>query len=72
MTANELRNKLNDTYGLDNKWPEKLEVDHETYANCCQAIFDYLAKGNNNKFIDVAIGKYNGILFKNVELILKK
>ena len=78
MTSDELAKHF-DTfdYGLLQKWPKTFEVDAETYANCCQAIF------NNKKdyekefykdgwFARIAFGHHNGIMFKNVELILKK
>lgn len=41
MTANELRNKFNNEFGLS-EWPKTYEVDAETYGNVCQCIFDYL------------------------------
>ena len=75
MTATALREHLNLTYG-SGPWPDHIEVDGQTYANVCQAIFDYhqeavlLVKGC--KKIPIIIGPNNGIMYKNVELILKE
>jgi|SRR5215471_9820092 len=82
MTALELIHYLNSTYGFHKEWPETLEVDHETYANCCQFAFkeSVLAEETNfpsptkNPFLAIAVivGKANsGLIFKNVELLLK-
>ena len=77
MTTQELRKTFNDTFGLTD-WPEKYEVDHETYANVCQELFSWKAErvfANNIeegiKWIEVSLGPNNGVIFKNVELILK-
>lgn len=66
MTADELRKIFVHGYELD-KWPETYKVDHETYANCCQAVFDAVLDGNINR---VSLGDNGGLMFKNVELIL--
>lgn len=76
MTANELREYFDKTYGLYT-WPEKFEVDSETYANVCQEIFNKMGKHialaySDGYEITVALGKSCGIKFKDVELILKK
>jgi hypothetical protein len=71
MTANELRIHLNDTYGVEREWPHSIEVDAETYANCCQAVFNHV---NENLFSGniVSLGvENNGLMFKNVELIYR-
>ncbi len=75
MTNLELLRKLNNVYGLD-KWPETFEVDAETYGNVCQSMFDYkvsILKEQNTTYpnvIDILVGSHNGLMFKNVELIL--
>lgn len=84
MTAQELRKLLNDEFGLG-QWPNAYEVDHETYANVCQDIIEH--KFNEDtlfwntvedgirewdfKIISIAVGMNKGIMFKNVELILR-
>ena len=70
MTATELRDWLYRRYGM-NKWPEDLDVDHETYANICQYIFDKKVSNPNSALV-VHLGKRNGIMFKNVELLIKR
>jgi hypothetical protein len=78
MTTNELKAYL---YSLSlGEWPVTLEVDHETYANVCQSVLNWAVADRNKYFnwegledrVSVAIGKHNGIMFKNVELILRK
>lgn len=76
MTANDLIRKFN-RYGL-NKWPKTSAVDHVTYANVCQFIFESkirnheeIAFQGNATDIVISVGPNNGIMFKNVELILK-
>lgn len=70
MTANELKKYFNNTYNtLDKEWPKTFEVDAETYANCCQAVFDHINETLNERvFLGV---ENNGLMFKNVELIYK-
>ena len=69
MTSDELIRQFNNNYGMHNGWPKTYEVDHETYANCCQAVFK---RNVNRRWIQVAIGKSNGLMFRDVELILEK
>lgn len=88
MTTNELRKLFNDKYGMDQNWPTRYEVDHETYANVCQAIFDYQFN-RQSEFeslgmdddveqipgvheITIFLGINRGIMFKNVELLLRE
>jgi hypothetical protein len=79
MTASMLIGFLNEKFGLS-EWPRTFEVDHETYANCCQAIFDWHIKnhiyilhpGVGYELSLLKVGLNNGLMFKNVELILKK
>lgn len=84
MTAEELRDFFNDKFALG-EWPLTYEVDHETYANVCQATFDFQARTTDMfwdniengsprpdvKLINITIGPRNGIHFRNIELILK-
>ncbi len=74
MTANELTNYLFNSWVPIDRQNATYEVDHETFANVCQAIFDMKApKGaTSQRIIQIAIGKNNGIMFKGVEIILKK
>ena len=73
MIPEQLRQKFNNEFGLSS-WPEKYEVDHETYANICQLIFTNSNKIRLNKilWVDVSVGPNDGIMFKGVELILEK
>lgn len=74
MTADELRHKFNTEFGL-NPWPKTYEVDAATYGYVCQDVINNLESiGARMIFEDkccVSIGPNNGILFKNVELIIK-
>jgi len=76
MTANELIQFFNDRFILG-EWPDKYEVDCLTYANVCQAVFEhesteliYFSKKGSQ--VKITLGPNHGIMFKNVELILKK
>ncbi|HWY35955.1 MAG TPA: hypothetical protein VNX68_15030 [Nitrosopumilaceae archaeon] len=72
MTTEELRLKLNSEFGI-NPWPETYEVDSDTYAHVCQFVFhQHIHAYTNGRFkqITITVGKNNGILFKNVELLL--
>jgi len=74
MTAQELRSHFNDTFGLG-EWPETYEVDHETYANACHFVFKQKLeydKMYNRFLLSVTVGSNKGLMFKNVELILKE
>lgn len=70
MTPNELRNYFNNTYGMNESWPKQFKVDADTYAQVCQEIFN-LVVDHHGPFIEIALGPNNGIMFKNVELILE-
>jgi hypothetical protein len=71
MTAQELRQYLNRTYGF-NPWPEIFEVDAETYGNICQSLFDkWLERDFPPDRAEVSLGPNGGIMFKGIELILK-
>lgn len=67
MTANALRAQFNATFGLSGEWPRAYRVDAETYANCCQAVFDNVNE-DFNKTVQLGI-EHNGLMFKGVELI---
>jgi uncharacterized protein YdaL len=84
MTADQLRRVLDNEFGLK-KWPETYQVSPETYANVCQAIFEFQFEQeelywdthdlsqvkSKAKVLSIAVGKANkGIMFKNVELIM--
>jgi uncharacterized protein YeaC (DUF1315 family) len=79
MTTAQLKSIFNNEFGLG-KWPDKYEVDHETYANVCQAIFNWLVETGNAQNYPcleqdkeaISLGPNNGIMFKNVELILSR
>ncbi len=84
MTANELHSYFNRIFGMNEQWPETFEVDAATYGNCCQDIFnDYIGKVDDSITLDiqtknvmvlmptVRLGKNGGLMFRNVELILK-
>lgn len=75
MTAPELISHFNRIFGL-NGWPKTYEVDAETYANCCQYLFDNdkynWALGDKFQQKIIALGLIkNGLMFKGVELILQ-
>lgn len=66
------------------EWPRTYDVDHETYANVCQSVFnslhekqmywDVVEDGQQKPDIGtvlVCLGEHNGIMFKGVELILR-
>lgn len=78
MTTEELRSIFNDRSEYSG-WPEKLEVDADTYGNVCQSAFNHILntqtimhKTDKLYFITVSLGPNNGIMFKGVELILKE
>lgn len=80
MTTEELRRKFNETFGIDNWWPTFYEVDAETYGNVCNDIINHLINDiklymewdNLDKRVSISVGPNNGIMYKNVELILKR
>jgi hypothetical protein len=76
MNSDELAAHFDNEFGLT-EWPKVYYVDAYTSASVCQAIFNwkvtegfYAKRGTKEVFIEVAIGPHNGIVFKNVELIL--
>jgi len=74
MTAEQLRQFFNDTLGNYNKsWPETYEVDAETYSNICQFIFTSKSfRHGTQHVVQLSLGKNNGVMYKGVELLLKK
>ena len=76
MTTEALKRRLTSKYDkLSKEWPSHLEVDADTYANVCQTIFDNVGSEDNDganivKRMTISFGVNNGILFKNIELIL--
>jgi hypothetical protein len=69
MTVEELRSHIN---SINIPLLEKLVVDHETYANVCDAIFKHESTQTTGRSVIIAIGKNKGIMFKGIELLLKK
>ena len=70
MTADELSSNLNSIYGLK-EWPRTFTVDHETYANCCQFVFNRITPVIGGlPWHSVALGPHRGLMFKDIELLL--
>ncbi len=86
MTVQELRKSLEDQYGLHTKWPDRLLVDADTYANVCDFVFNRAVENNDPErgvncnmrvggyyIIDnLGLGPHRGIMFKDVEISLRK
>lgn len=73
MKAEEFIKLLNEIHGIK-PWPKSLTTDPETYANCCQYVFDQakilvMAKGFD--YVEIAIGHSKGLIFKGMELTIK-
>ena len=85
MTTEQFRRMLNSNYGIKSAFPKEMLVDADTYANVCQAVFNRQVTENEDTLpitygdvdgpkgwcISLCLGVHNGIMFKNVELILK-
>lgn len=78
-TVEELRSYLNTNYGANKEWPKTFEVSAELYGRCCQAVFNQAYENQMGedysefKIFKIAIGKQRaGLMFRNVELIIKK
>ena len=71
MDANELRIKFNTEFTPLKNWPTIFEVDPETYGFVCQEI---LETSNRSRYgtVSVSVGINGGIMFKGVELILRR
>jgi hypothetical protein len=76
MTIQELNRKLQSDYGIEKAWPRVYIVDAETYGNVCQAIFDNMSRFKELSIegwtVKIFVGESNGIMFKNIELLLRK
>lgn len=74
MTELELRAEFNKRYGIGTKWPKTYEVDSDTYSNVCQAMFTTFSERvtTSIRTAKVMLGSNNGIMWKGVELILKR
>lgn len=77
MTADELISTLNRIFGTE-RWPKTFEVDSDTYGHCCQRIFDSYTHSNVvtvrpgiGIYYGIWLGPNKGLMFKNIELILK-
>jgi hypothetical protein len=81
MTASELREYMNKTYGDKfEQWPPTLEVDAFTYAHVFQEMVKWnlrnhqyiMMPGSHYELTRICVGMVgNGLMFKGVELILK-
>lgn len=83
LTADELAQKMNNEFtkdGINQPWPHSYEVDRDTYLNvlirCLENPLrtDYYIDSSlqSVKLVVIPLGGNNGILFKNVELIMRK
>lgn len=75
MNAKELNRHFVRTFGF-NRWPNTFEVDAETYGLICQDVFDHELTRQfpavDVEFkLKIAMGPHNGIMFRDVELLLK-
>lgn len=78
MTAQELREKMNKDYGDKGlPWPSVLDVDAETYLNVCQFTFQEKTRFSPVPLggvysVVIHLGLEKGIMFKGVELVMRK
>ena len=78
MTAAELRRHLDTiSLGPNAQYLRVFEVDAATYGRVCADVFRWCREHNENMinrppYVDVALGVNGGIMFKNVELILRE
>ena len=78
--AEELIQYFNNAYGLDKEWPKQFEVSAATYGKVCQMLINKAKEDRDLYFnwygfedkVSIAIGLNNGVIFKNVELLIKK
>lgn len=73
MKANELRTLFNNKFGMG-IWPDKYDIDFETYGHVCDLIIKSdinIIEIDGQSYALIAIGPSKGIMFKNVELIVK-
>jgi hypothetical protein len=82
-SAKELREYFNKEFGINKEWPRTFYVNSETYADCCQEVFDWhiitqkhhrIANLDSEPYhkIELSLGLNNGLKFKNVELLLDR
>lgn len=78
MTAQELKEKFNREFGLHGPWPKTYIVNAETYGNVCNELIKYVRDQTEAlgwegfpRTVILVVGDNNGIMFKNVELILR-
>lgn len=72
----ELASELSRKFGF-NRWPAVYEVDAATYGYVCQALLDWALEHQfpdlTEKFgLKLEVGPNNGIMFKGVELLIRK
>jgi hypothetical protein len=75
MTVDELAAHINSTFGYQSPVPDTLVVDHDTYANVCWYVVNYIRDKSDTDRVQypfVSFGRHGGIFFKNIELILKE
>lgn len=66
-------NEYGNLHGLEYSLPNPIYVDHITFANICQELFNWLDKiryKDGNQEVIFILGPNNGIMFKGIELIL--
>lgn len=80
-TVRDLIDYFNTEYGISKPWPETFEVSPSLYGECCQFVFEWEAEHKGGVGLPedryhhyfIALGAKNkGLMFKGVELILKK
>lgn len=75
----ELISYLNNTYGMEKKWPDQFEVSAELYGRVCHMLIKKAREDRDLYFnwegfrntVAIDIGPNDGVMFKNVELIIK-
>lgn len=75
MTVQELIAELNRKFPMTESWPENYEVDAETYANCCDAVFKRAevaeVYGKAGTYL-IKLGPNRGLMLKGIELRMKE
>ncbi len=72
MTTKELSDKFNDDYGHNSPWPKEYKIDLETYKNILLLVFNARLPFQVNGRVTILIGFNDGLMFKNVELLLEE
>ena len=77
-TPEDLLRHLKVTYGIEQRWPNQFEVSAELYGRVCDALVKYIIAHHvytmvpgRGYQIELSVGQHGGVLFKNVELIIK-